>query len=133
MGKIKDLTGQRFGKLVAKKIVGKDEFNRTMWYCECDCGGSKVVSTESLRKTKGTRSCGCLHKKDKSETDIAEELGVPITSFQEVKYRLGHKGYLNQEQRNEISKVIKDIKSRCGRVALSDINRYWNYVREAKQ
>ena len=133
MGKIKDLTGQRFGKLVARKIVGKDEKNRMIWFCECDCGGSKVASAESLRNIKGTRSCGCLRKKEKSEVDIAEELGVPITSFQEVKYRLGHKGYLNQEQRNEISKVIKDIKSICGRVALSDINRYWNYVKEAKQ
>ena len=63
-----------------------------------------------------------------------EKLEISNTSFQEIRYRLGYKGKkINIEQFNEIEKVVEDIKSQYGRVALSDINRYWKYVREEVQ
>lgn len=56
---MKDLTGQRFGKLTAIKQVGKDEQNNYLWLCKCDCGESKITKTHNL--TSGhVRSCGCL-------------------------------------------------------------------------
>jgi len=54
-----DLKGRRFGRLVAKKFVGLDSGNRTVWLCLCDCGGKKVARSNNLRNRK-TRSCGCL-------------------------------------------------------------------------
>ena len=57
-----DLTGMRFGKLVAirredyKGINGKIH---AAWLCKCDCGKQKVVRQDSLLLGL-TRSCGCI-------------------------------------------------------------------------
>ena len=58
--KLKDLTGQRFGKLtVIERVenVGK----QTAWLCKCDCGNEKVVPAWNL-VSKQTKSCGCINK-----------------------------------------------------------------------
>lgn len=60
MGHKLDLTGQRFGKLVAVEIAGVDKKRNTLWKCQCDCGNiTTTPSTCRLRKGK-TKSCGCL-------------------------------------------------------------------------
>lgn len=52
-----DLTGKRFGRLVA--IERSDSLNgHARWRCKCDCGKECVVHTASL-KSGNTRSCGC--------------------------------------------------------------------------
>lgn len=60
--KAKDLTGQRFGRLVAIRLdapVLVSGIRRRMWSCLCDCG--KTVSVISLALMSGkSRSCGCL-------------------------------------------------------------------------
>lgn len=52
-----DITGQRFGSLVAVKVSGKGTDGRK-WLCRCDCGNEVVVSQIKLRKGLKT-SCGC--------------------------------------------------------------------------
>jgi hypothetical protein len=52
-----DVTGQRFGNLVAIEY-SRTENKRAMWLCRCDCGATKVVAGKYLR-TGGTKSCGC--------------------------------------------------------------------------
>lgn len=52
-----DLTGQRFGKLVAVKRVENDG-KRSQWLCQCDCGNMAVIRTEYLRSG-DAKSCGC--------------------------------------------------------------------------
>ena len=55
-GKVRDITGQRFGHLVALQLdCVKDEAAR--WKCKCDCGKFKVVRGSHLLN--GTaKSCG---------------------------------------------------------------------------
>lgn len=53
----KDLTGQRFGRLVAIEPIGKTDVGNVVWRCKCDCGNVKDVSTKYLGR--GTASCGC--------------------------------------------------------------------------
>lgn len=57
---VKDLMGQRFGRLVViEKLPSKE--GKCWWKCKCDCGGFKDVPTAYL--TSGsTQSCGCLAK-----------------------------------------------------------------------
>lgn len=56
-----DLTGQRFGKLTAVRIVA--EHGRRRWFCECECGGSTVTTTNKL--TSGhTQTCGCTRSEN---------------------------------------------------------------------
>ena len=53
-----DLTGTRFGRLVAN-TMGPKQGRRTTWICRCDCGDEAVVLTDNLRGHR-TLSCGCL-------------------------------------------------------------------------
>jgi hypothetical protein len=61
--KIRDLTGQRFGKLTALKLSTKRYKNGgCIWICKCDCGKITNVRSSHLA-SKETLSCGCLHGK----------------------------------------------------------------------
>ena len=61
----KDLTGQRFGKLVAMNYIDTKESNSknktTVWHCKCDCGNEVDVHANHLLSGR-TKSCGCLSK-----------------------------------------------------------------------
>lgn len=52
-----DLTGQRFGLLIALSLVGTRGGN-ARWRCRCDCGAEHVVLAHNLKRG-GTASCGC--------------------------------------------------------------------------
>lgn len=56
----KDITGQRFGRLIAVKPSHSDRRGQLMWECLCDCGKTTVVRGADLRFGK-TRSCLCLY------------------------------------------------------------------------
>lgn len=58
-----DLTGLRFGRLVAISRVGVTKNGNVRWLCQCDCGNTNVVNAYSLRKGL-TRSCGCLRREN---------------------------------------------------------------------
>jgi len=60
---IKDITGQRFGRLVALAYARRSTTTGTkiFWRCLCDCGGTRETVSADLRKGK-TRSCGCLFR-----------------------------------------------------------------------
>jgi hypothetical protein len=58
----KDLTGQKFGKLTVIKLHHIKKYkdkNSYYWFCECECGNTKIVSSSNL-KSGGVKSCGCL-------------------------------------------------------------------------
>lgn len=57
MAKAQDLTGKRFGRLVAMKVDNSGR--RRRWECLCDCGKTTMVEA-SLLNCGRTRSCGCL-------------------------------------------------------------------------
>ncbi len=54
-----DITGQRYGKLVALAWHHKSK-GMAYWECKCDCGKTKLISLTSLRRSTGPKSCGCL-------------------------------------------------------------------------
>lgn len=55
--RFKDLTGERFGKLVALDYEIID--NKTYWRCQCDCGNITIVARTNLLNGH-TQSCGCI-------------------------------------------------------------------------
>lgn len=57
-----DLTGRRFGKLVAIRRIGTTKKRSAIWECQCDCGNMTNVTSSELTRTKraSTKSCGCL-------------------------------------------------------------------------
>ena len=55
----RDITGMRFGKLVAIAPVDPAQKGDVLWHCRCDCGGEIDAPLPQL--TSGYRkSCGCL-------------------------------------------------------------------------
>lgn len=60
MPKFKDITGRRFGYLVAIEPAGSRPSGNKLWLCQCDCGNQTITSGADLR-TK-TLSCGCKPK-----------------------------------------------------------------------
>ena len=59
MGNAKDLTGLRYGRLVAIERAPNSKSGRTVWKCRCDCGNEKCVLETALQQGL-TKSCGCL-------------------------------------------------------------------------
>lgn len=58
-----DITGQRFGKLVAlSPIYSGNKEKHTKWKCQCDCGNIVEIDLGNLRSGK-TQSCGCTISK----------------------------------------------------------------------
>lgn len=55
MGRIPDLTGKRFGKLVVRAFVYSNP--KSHWLCQCDCGTEKIIRIDSIKRYGG---CGCL-------------------------------------------------------------------------
>lgn len=49
-----DITGQRFGKLVAIRY----DKSKKSWLCKCDCGNERYINITALQKRNRT-SCGC--------------------------------------------------------------------------
>ena len=61
MGKVIDLTGQRFGRLVViNRAETRGKNRRAFWNCLCDCGKNKTIESQSLKFGR-SKSCGCLH------------------------------------------------------------------------
>lgn len=86
--RIKDLKGQRFGRLFVKEYVGSEN-KRSMWLCKCDCGKEKIISSKNIL-TNNVRSCGCLKDKGFTKGDVVKG---------------GHK--------NRLYKVYKSMIHRC--------------------
>lgn len=58
-GRIRNLVGQKFGRLVVLEAVPKSESGRCFhWRCQCDCGKITEVRRGSLVNG-STKSCGC--------------------------------------------------------------------------
>lgn len=54
---MKDLIGQKFGRLTPIKYVGEHK-----WLCKCDCDNEVIAVSYNL-KNGNTKSCGCLRRK----------------------------------------------------------------------
>lgn len=93
--KMNDLTGKRFGRLIAVSYQSKESGNRQriFWKCQCDCGNSTNVDTSVLTRNI-VKSCGCLR--------------IEVTRKRSLKHggSIGYKG--NREYR-----AWSGAKSRC--------------------
>jgi len=57
---VKDITGQTFGRLTVTSLSEKrDDSGGAIWNCRCECGNTKQVRGNSLKRGL-VKSCGCL-------------------------------------------------------------------------
>lgn len=70
--KIKDISNQKFGRLVALyPTAARDKKWSVYWHCRCDCG-NEIDLTENNLVHGGYKSCGCL--KNNLKRDIHKQL-----------------------------------------------------------
>lgn len=59
MGKFKDITLKKFGRLTALYRLHNTK-GKTKWLCVCECGNFVEPTQNNLQRCK-TKSCGCLN------------------------------------------------------------------------
>jgi hypothetical protein len=74
LGKVIDLTGQKFGRLTVLYQNGKTKNRSIIWHCKCDCGKEKDIDGHSLRRGK-TKSCGCLNTENHIKDITGQRFG----------------------------------------------------------
>lgn len=62
-GKLKDITGQKFGNWIVIKRGPIEKHKGAKWICKCKCGNLGLVRGADLRKGK-SKSCGCVIKEN---------------------------------------------------------------------
>lgn len=69
MSNVKDITGQKFGRLTALyRLHNYHDKNHTRWLCACDCGNLVEVQLSNLTNNH-TTSCGCYYYKGYNKLD----------------------------------------------------------------
>lgn len=63
--RLKDITGQRFGRLLVISRFGSTVHKQATWTCICDCGKTVIGRASELRGGH-TVSCGCYNKEKNS-------------------------------------------------------------------
>ena len=71
--KLENLTGQRFGRLVAKSMAPKRRPTATPWNCLCDCGETTIANASALKNGE-KQSCGC-YRRDKGHASLHDLTG----------------------------------------------------------
>ena len=64
IGRYKDLTGKRFGKLLVESSLRIEGKKGSYWICICDCGNKKICANGHLHSGQ-TKSCGCIMQTQK--------------------------------------------------------------------
>lgn len=104
MGKMIDITGQKFGKLTALEPT-RTNSNRLGWKCRCDCGKTVIVEGTVLRAGK-TKSCGCRTK---------ELIGKANTKNLSGK-KFGHLTALEPTERRSGGSIVWKCQCDCGNI-----------------
>lgn len=82
-GKVRDLTGQRFGKLIVLKRYGSSKENNAIWECQCDCGNICIKNSKHLINLSST-SCGCQNS---SGENIIEKILIQNNIIYKKEYK----------------------------------------------
>lgn len=90
-----DITGQRFGRLIAIepnwKVTRERKQGTVFWNCKCDCGNLVIVSNNSLKQL-NTTSCGCLISKGEQKIkEILNSLNIQYETQKQFSDLLGVK------------------------------------------
>ncbi len=80
MPKYEDLTGQRFGRLVAIEATDRVIDRRRVWKCQCDCGNIHYTTNHSLKRG-DCKSCGCLNKEQITALGKSNSLDITGQKF----------------------------------------------------
>ena len=94
--KIKDITGQKFGRLKVLYFTRSIKTRGAYYMCRCDCGNEIEVKAINLRKG-NTKSCGCL-KKEKLKGPKYKKHGLCGTRLYRIYQYMKSRCYYNGDK-----------------------------------
>lgn len=105
MGKVKDMTGMRFGKLQVIKRAETENKRLAFWECLCDCGGKKIASGRLLRNGHVT-TCGCrrIPFKDREVKNIVMNEYIDHGVYMSGKMLNGDEFFIDNDDYDKIKK-----------------------------
>ena len=83
------LVGQRFGALEVIEFTRRNNSNKLMYRCKCDCGNEIEVIGQHL-KNGNTKSCGCYRKQVNSSRFTKDEVGKVYGRLSVLEYDSNH-------------------------------------------
>ena len=101
-----DLTGQRFGKLIALERVN-DSAGGNRWLCRCDCGNTHTVAYANLRNGHVT-SCGCNRSRDLTGKVFGK---LTVLSLSDQRQKRGNREYPLWVCRCECGEIVLRMSS----------------------
>jgi hypothetical protein len=107
----KDIAGHRFGRLTVHNSCGYKDGHQ-IWNCQCDCGESIKVNTNSLSMG-NTKSCGCLRM------DVVRQRAIHNRQ-RFVGEKFGRLCVLERDGSNRRGNSIWKCQCDCGNVILVD-------------
>jgi len=116
MSTAKNLTGQRFGRLVAIEPTNERRCTFIVWRCSCDCGREHLVTTNALQQ--GTiRSCGCLKREHPNAAHLIKDIsGRRFGRNREIEV-------IRPTDQRSKSSVVWECRCDCGNILMIASNR----------
>ena len=112
-----NIKDQRFGKLVVLEYLGNNK-----WKCKCDCGNTLEVYGSNLRKSSGTRSCGCSTEEIRQTTMIDRYGDIAVSRISNPREEWQVRAILNSAN---LTNVINELQNKLGRSpTLTELSEY---------
>lgn len=109
---MKDITGQRFGRLVALEFRYYDGRHQDCWLFQCDCGKEKIMPAASVKWGR-VRSCGCLAKEHMAGLNKKEIAGQRFDRLVAV---------CPTKKRDAAGSILWECQCDCGNLAYYSVN-----------
>jgi len=118
MGKIKDISGQKFGRLIVIDFNNINHNKGATWNCICSCGKKTIVDGRYLRRG-STTSCGCYAREsyrnpNKSMNDY----------YFQIKAQANYNGKTFSLTKKEFSILVQKKCNYCGNMPTNKFNPY---------
>lgn len=120
-----DLTGRRFGRLIAIEKVKFPNKRGFYWKCICECGSTTIVKRSSLIDNK-TKSCGCLNIERRYERKLPLKEASRNAVISRYKYQAKNRGYKFLLSLEECEQLFKGVCFYCGTEPSNRMNHYIN-------
>lgn len=108
--------GNRYGRLIVISLIGRIGKERQSWWlCKCDCGNTKIVRGNSLRRGH-TTSCGCFAKEVVSTSRRLPSGDAAFNSYYRKAQRTAYHRQLEWKlDKNAVRKITSSPCFYCGK------------------
>lgn len=113
-----DISGQRFGKLVALEFVRVDKFQKAIWRFRCDCGDEAEISIGNISNGH-SGSCGC--------GEIASRIKHGKSQTRDY-HREAHKEWALRNPAKVIANALKRTKALRARIPNWLTDEHWEEI-----